>query len=101
MKRWQSIAIIATLATVIGLFLENADLIGGWMDLMSVYVVPFGAAIVAIIFFWVMDKKFVLEQYQLGRKKSVPEWLYPLGKYVFTFIAILVVVLGIVFGGIG
>jgi NSS family neurotransmitter:Na+ symporter len=101
MKRTSSIAIVAGLATVIGLFLENADLIGGWMDLMSVYVVPFGAAIVAIIFFWVMDKKFVLEQYQLGRKKSVPEWLYPLGKYVFSAIAILVVVLGIVFGGIG
>lgn len=101
MKRWVSATIVIGLATIIGLFLENADIIGGWMDLMSVYVVPFGAAIVAIIFFWVMDKKFVLEQYQLGRKKTVPEMLYPLGKYVFTVIAILVVVLGIVFGGIG
>lgn len=101
LARWKSMIFVFIPATVIGLFLENADYIGGWMDLMSVYVVPFGAAIVAIIFFWVMDKKFVLEQYSLGRKTSAPEWLYPLGKYVFTTIAVAVVVLGIVFGGIG
>ena len=99
--RTKSMVIVFGIATTIGVFIENADMISGWMDLMSIYIVPFGAAIVGIIFFWVMDKEFVLGQYKLGRKKGVPEWLYPLGKYVFCPVSISVVVLGIIFGGIG
>ncbi|MFP3089008.1 sodium-dependent transporter [Treponema sp. TIM-1] len=101
LSRFKSVIIILLLASIGGVFLENADIIGVWMDIMSIYVCPLGAFIAAIIFFWVMGKDFAAEQIQLGREKKIGKWVVPLGKYGFCAIAFLVFVLSIAFGGIG
>jgi NSS family neurotransmitter:Na+ symporter len=101
LSRIKSVIIILALATVAGLFIENADYIGVWMDVMSIYICPLGALIAAFIFFWVMGKDFAAEQIQLGREKKIGAWVVPLGKYGFCAIAFVVLILGIAFGGIG
>jgi NSS family neurotransmitter:Na+ symporter len=101
LSRSKSVAIILVLAAIGGVFLESADTIGVWMDVMSIYICPLGAFIAAVIFFWVMGKDFAAEQIQLGREKKIGKWVVPLGKYGFCAIAFLVFVLSIAFGGIG
>jgi NSS family neurotransmitter:Na+ symporter len=101
LSRFKSVVIILLLAAIGGVFLENADVIGVWMDVMSIYVCPLGALIAAVIFFWVMGKDFAAEQIQLGREKKIGNWVVPLGKYGFCAIALLVFILSIAFGGIG
>ena len=64
------------------------------------YLCPLGALIAAIIFYWIMGDKFAYEQMQLGREKPVGKWMIPFGKYVYCGISILVIILGIAFGGI-
>ena len=100
-KRTPAVITIVALAAVCGAFLENGDIIGGWMDIMSIYICPLGAFIAAVIFYWIMGKKFAEEQIQLGREKPIPKWLVPLGKYAYCGIAIVVFVLGLAMGGIG
>jgi NSS family neurotransmitter:Na+ symporter len=101
LSRFKSVVVILILSAIAGAFLENGDVIGVWMDIMSIYVCPLGAFIAAVIFFWVMGKDFAAEQIQLGREKKIGPWLVPLGKYGFCAIALLVFVLSIAFGGIG
>jgi NSS family neurotransmitter:Na+ symporter len=101
LSRFKSVVIILLLTAVCGAFLENANVIGVWMDIMSIYICPLGALIAAVIFFWIMGKDFAAEQIQLGREKKIGKWVVPLGKYGFCAIALLVFILSIAFGGIG
>ena len=101
LSRVMSVAIIIVISGVAGLFLENGDIIGTWMDVMSIYLCPVGALLVAICFYWVLGDQKAREQIQLGRTKTLDKWTVPLGKYLYCGIAILVFVLGIALGGIG
>lgn len=87
-------------AALCGLFLENGNVVGTWMDIVSIYVVPVGALISAIIFFWVMGKDFAREQVQIGQSKLVGSWFVPMGRYLFCGVTVAVIILGVVLGGI-
>ena len=43
----------------------------------------------------------VLEQVNLSRKKPLGSWFYPMAKYLFCGVTLVVLVLGAVSGGIG
>jgi NSS family neurotransmitter:Na+ symporter len=101
LSRKASVAIIALIGAVTGLFLEDGDMLGTWMDVISIYVIPVGALLSAIMFYWVCGSKFAREQVQLGRKKELGSWFEPMTKYVFCGLTIIVYILGIFYGGIG
>ena len=86
----------------IGVGLMIAPIVSGWMDVCSIYICPLGAMLAAIMFFWVCKKDFVLEQVNLARSKPLGAWFYPMAKYVFCGVTILVLIMGAsVEGGIG
>lgn len=99
MSRVQAIVCVAAVSAVVGIFIENGSVVGTWMDIVSIYVIPLGALIAAIVFFWVLGPKFVREQIQLGREKPIGRWLEPMTRYVFCAITICVYVMGIFYGG--
>ncbi len=101
LPRAGAVGIIAIVAVAIGLFLENGDSVSAWMDAVSIYVIPVGALLAAIMFFWVCPKGYAREQAQLGRTKQLGRWFDVVPKYVFVGITAVVIVLGIFFGGIG
>ncbi|MDY5729999.1 MAG: sodium-dependent transporter [Eubacteriales bacterium] len=76
-------------------------IIGQWMDALSIYVCPLGAAMAGILFFWVYGEKRVKEELEKGRKNPLPAWIIPLSKYIYCAMAIVVLVLGAIWGGIG
>ncbi len=76
-------------------------IIGEWMDALSIYVCPLGAAMAGILFFWVYGEKKVKEELEKGRQKPLPSWIMPLSKYVYCAMAIIVLVVGAFYGGIG
>lgn len=101
LPRWAAVLVVAAIAIGIGAFIESGDAVGAWMDAVSIYVIPLGALIAAIMFFWVCPKGFAKEQAQLGRKKPLGAWFEPMARYVFVGVTAVVLVLGIAFGGIG
>lgn len=99
-RKW-SVAIIAVIGTGIGVLIENGDLVSNWMDVVSIYIIPLGALLAAIMFFWVCPKGFAREQVQLGREKKIADRFEFLTKYVFVGLTVIVYILGILYGGIG
>ena len=101
LSRGSSVAIIAAVAVCVGVMIENGDTVGTWMDVVSIYVIPLGALLAGIMFFWVCGSKFAREQAQMGREKPIGKWFEPMTKYVFCGLTIIVYILGIFYGGIG
>lgn len=98
-SRKKAVWSVAAVAAVIGIFIEG--IVSGWMDVVSIYVLPLGALLAGIMFFWVCGPKFAREAAQKGREKPIGAWFEPMSRYVFCGLTLLVYILGIFFGGIG
>lgn len=100
-SRIAAVGIVGAAACIIGIFIESGDMVSMWMDVVSIYVIPLGALLAAVMFFWVCPKGFAREQVQMGREKKLGAWFEPATKYFFVGLTILVYILGIFYGGIG
>lgn len=101
LSRTVSVLIVAVAAVAVGLFLESGDTVSTWMDVVSIYVMPVGALLAAIMFFWVCPKGFAKKQAELGREKPLGGWFNIFTRYIFVIITAAVIILGIFYGGIG
>ena len=72
-----------------------------WMDMVSIYICPFGAALAGVMFFWVMKKETALEAVNQGAAKAIGGWFHPFGKWVYVPLCIIALVAGAALGGIG
>ena len=100
LPRQVAVAIIGSIG--IGVGLAIAPIVSPWMDVCSIYICPLGALLAAIMFFWVCKKDFVLEQVNKARSKPLGPWFYPVAKYLFCGITLVVIILSAcVEGGIG
>lgn len=88
-------------AVGIGVGLAISPIVSQWMDVCSIYICPLGALLAAVMFFWVWGKDDALAQVNQARQKPLGRWFYPLAKYLFCGVTLLVLVLGAVMGGIG
>ena len=101
LSRGKAVGLIALIAALVGIFIESGDAVGAWMDAVSIYIVPLGALIAAVMFFWVCPRGYAREQVQTGRDKTLGGWFEPVTRYLFVGITFIVYVFGIFFGGIG
>lgn len=99
LNRKLATVIILLIGALVAIFIQA--IVSEWMDVISIYICPFGALLAAIMFFWVAGKDFVETEVSRGADRKIGAWFYPLGKYVYCFAVVLVLILGIVFGGIG
>lgn len=101
LSRGRAVAIVALLSVSIGIFIENAAVLEKWMDIVSIYVIPLGALLAAVMFYWICGPDFAREQVQLGREKKLGKWFTPMSRYVIVGLTFIVYILGIFYGGIG
>ena len=99
LKRPAAVGIIGAVGIGVGLVI--APIVSQWMDVCSIYICPIGAFLAAVMFFWVCKKEYVLHEVNLARTKPLGRWFYPMAKYVFCGVTLLVLILGAVKGGIG
>lgn len=95
LSRKTSIAINLIIAVIVGVLIEDAALLGKWMDFLYVYIVPIGALLAGIMFFWVYGKEFSRKEVQLGRSKDLGKWFEPINRYVFIGVTLIVFALGL------
>lgn len=100
-SRKLSVCVIAFVSAVIGVLIESGDSVGKWMDVVSIYIIPLGALLAGIMFFWICGDRFAREQAQMGRQKTLGKWFLPMTKYLFVGLTFIVYILGIFYGGIG
>lgn len=98
LKRLPAVAVIGVIGAVVALLIQPWT--SQWMDVVSIYICPLGAALAAIMFFVVLPREKALEEVNRGAKKPIGSWFIPLG-YVFIVLCIAALILGVKFGGIG
>ena len=85
-----------------GLFIEYEPYLGRWMDVVTIYIVPIGALLGAVMIYWVLGMDSIGRELMTGRKKPLLHGFAFLAKYVYIFLAGAVVVCSFAIkGGIG
>ncbi|MCC3145305.1 sodium-dependent transporter [Halanaerobium sp. Z-7514] len=101
-SRKKSSLIVGLGAFLVGIPLDlNMELFGAFADTVTIYLVPLGAVLSAVIFFWIYGIKNARNAINEGAKRPLAKIWEPYAKYIFSSVAILVLVLGVMFGGIG
>lgn len=101
MKRKTAVLIVGSIVLLIGLLIEYEPYLGKWMDIITIYVVPFGAVLCAIMIYWVLGTKRINEELNQGRKKPIGKLFDFTAKYIYVVLAVLVCILSIFYKGIG
>ncbi|MEG2350358.1 MAG: sodium-dependent transporter, partial [Hungatella sp.] len=101
LSRKAAVALCSGITLLVGIFLEAEPNVGAWMDFITIIVVPFGAVLGAISIYYVLGYEEIKEELEEGREKPLGAFFKPLAKYVYVPLAVVVFVLGILYGGIG
>lgn len=56
---------------------------GPWMDLVSIYIIPLGALLGAVSWFWIINKEDLLDEVNTGSKKKYGNTWYHIGKFIY------------------
>ena len=99
LNRLVSVLIIGVIGCVIALGIQGVT--SQWMDVISIYICPFGAMLAGIMFFWFLKEKHILDAVNEGAKKAIGNWFIPLGKYIYVPLCLIALVAGALLGGIG
>lgn len=89
LSRTAVLAILCVLCLGIGLFMEPISKWGPWMDLVSIYIIPIGATLGAISWFYVMKKEELLAAVNTGSKKERGALWYNVGRFVYVPLAVI------------
>jgi len=74
LSRFKSALAIFLPATFISITIENKNSVGIWMDIISVYFMPFCALLAAITFFVICGKDFARNEIENGMKRPLTKW---------------------------
>ena len=101
-KRFFSTCTITIVVLIIGYFLTtDMSFFGRWTDFVTVYFYPFIPLVIQIAFLWVYGVKNAVKEIITGSKWRFTKTDQFILKYAFPIICILVIILNIVYEGIG
>ena len=89
LSRTAVLAFLCVLCLGIGIFMEPISKWGPWMDLVSIYIIPIGATLGAISWFYVMKKEDLLVAVNTGSKKARGALWYNVGRFVYVPFALV------------
>lgn len=93
---------VGTSLFLLGLPLDlNMNLFGKFADTITIYLIPIGAVIVLGFYFYFLDSKSVIFEIDKGSKIKIGNKIVFIGKYIFTPGVIGILILGVLYGGIG
>ena len=101
MTRKKVIFLLAIISLAIGIFIEPENKVGPWMDVVTIYIIPFGAVLGAISWYWLLKKESYMEEINQGSKVTRSEMYHTIGKYIYVPLVLVVFVLGVIYHGIG
>ena len=101
LNRKKAVIAVATVVFFISVFIEYEVYLSAWMDIITIYVVPFGALLGAIMIYWILRTSEIEKELNVGRKKPLGKVFRFFARYVYIPLTILVFILGIAYGGIG
>ena len=89
LNRKMVLVILCAVCLGIGLHMEPIFKWGPWMDIVSIYIIPIGATLGALSWFWIMKRDELMEEVNLGAKKPSGQGWYSVGRYLYVPCAII------------
>jgi NSS family neurotransmitter:Na+ symporter len=89
LNRKMVLVILCAVCLGIGLHMEPIFKWGPWMDIVSIYIIPIGATLGAVSWFWVMKRDDLMDEVRQGAKKPPSSLWYNLGRYVYVPCAVI------------
>ena len=83
------LVILCVLCLGFGLEMEPISKWGPWMDLVSIYIIPIGATLGAVSWFYVMKKDELLSAVNTGSEKPRGSLWYNVDRYVYVPLAVI------------
>ena len=89
LNRTAALVILCVICLGFGIGMETIDKWGPWMDLVSIYIIPIGATLGAVSWFYVMKKDELLSAINTGCKRERGTFWYSVGRYLYVPLAII------------
>lgn len=83
LSRVAVLGILAAVCLGVGINMEAISSWGPWMDCVSIYIIPIGATIGAVTWFWIMKKEELLDEINKSSEGKTGSWWYYIGRYVY------------------
>jgi NSS family neurotransmitter:Na+ symporter len=83
------LGILCVICLGIGLHMEPIFRWGPWLDIISIYIIPIGAALGALSWFWIMKKADLLDEINKGALKIRGNYWHSMGKYVYVPLVVI------------
>ena len=89
LSRTVVLLIICVIVLGFGIGMETISKWGPWMDLVSIYIIPIGATLGAVSWFYVMKKDQLLDAVNTGSTAKRGNLWYSVGRYVYVPLALI------------
>ena len=89
LSRVHLLVLLCVVCLGVGVNMEPIFKWGPWMDIVSIYIIPIGATLGAVSWFWVMKKEDLLGEIRKGAAKPYGIRWYSLGRYPYVFCAVI------------
>ena len=100
LSRKKAVLLCSCLALFVGIFIEAEPKFGPWMDIVTIYIVPFGAVLGAFSIYYILGYTDIRKELEEGRTKPLIKNFGFIAKYIYVPLTIIIFVLGIIYGGI-
>uniref|UniRef100_UPI003FF04D93 sodium-dependent transporter n=1 Tax=Candidatus Fimivicinus sp. TaxID=3056640 RepID=UPI003FF04D93 len=99
--RKPAVLICSGITLAAGIFLEAEPKVGGWLDFITIVIVPIGAVLGAVSIYYVLGWDKIRQELQIGRKRPLSAAFGWVAKFVYVPLTVLILILGFIYKGIG
>ena len=89
------LALMCVVCLGIGIHMEAIFQWGPWMDFVSIYIIPLGAMLGAVSWFWIMKKDQFLGEINRGSSRLRGDLWYNVGRWVYVPITVILCVVAL------
>ena len=95
-SRTAALIIMGLICLGFGINMEPIYKWGPWMDIVSIYIIPIGATLGAISWFWVMKRDDLLHEINKGTASPHGKLWHSMGRYVYVLCAAILCAVALV-----
>ncbi len=95
LNRKMVLVILGVICLGIGVNMEPIFKWGPWMDIVSIYIIPIGATIGALSWFWIMKKDDLLHEINKGTAKPHGKLWHSAGRYLYVPCALILCIVAL------
>ena len=89
LTRKRVLVLLGVICLGFGLNMEPIFKWGPWMDIVSIYIIPVGATLGALSWFWVMKREDLMEEINKAANRTHGRFWYSAGRYLYVPCAVI------------